>query len=87
MDQEEQLTEFVAAHLQRRGVTPLCTLGDGRHSALLAADGDELVLVLVTGPSVRPANVRVDRIAVEFTDGEPVRLDHEEAAVRLSSPT
>jgi len=84
---DDRLTAFVAAHLERRGLTPLCILADGKGTALLAADGDELVLVVVAaGHRLRPANVRIDRITVGLADGEPVRLDHEEAAVRLASP-
>jgi hypothetical protein len=83
---EGALADFVTAHLLARGLTLLCAVQDGSHAAVLAADGDELVLVWV-GERDGPARARIDRISLVLARGEPVRLDHEEALARLASPS
>ena len=86
MDIDARISDFVAAHLAARGLAPLCLVCDRDRGAILAADGDDLVVVLLEfDPSAdrrHGPGLRVDRVTVLCAGGEPAALDHEEALAR-----
>ena len=78
---------FIVDHCVRHDLAPLCLLEDGERTALLAANGDELVLILSAAHGLEPPPVRIDRVTVHVEEDLPVRLDHEEAVARWASPS
>lgn len=88
MSPEERSAIFVLEHCLRRELAVLCMLEDGERMALVAADGDELVLVLAGRRAARPRlAARIDRVTLDVDRDGPVRLDHEEAVARWVSPS
>ena len=86
MDIDARISDFVAAHLAARGLAPLCLVCDRDRGAILAADGEDLVVVLLDcepSGSARPrTGLRLERLSVRCAGGVPVALDHEEALAR-----